>query len=227
MHSVSSCSIRSHRDFRHRPTTAAATRHRLLPRLAREHVLIATPHSHFSRPWIACASRSDIAGAGVFTDQWARDSDIWVEHEIQNRGPGRYQNARLRALIGPCSAVEPISGISRSPGRTDAVIERLLPFDIICVMRERTPLPRNVVERLPNLKLIASTGPGTPRSTSLRLPIRDVVSHTGYRSDPTIDLTWRYPGQCAQHRSGEQLAAIRRLAKNRWYGAARKDSRAF
>jgi phosphoglycerate dehydrogenase-like enzyme len=42
---------------------------------------------------------------------------------------------------------------------TDAVIERLLPFDIVCVMRERTPLPRNLVERLPNLKFIASTGP--------------------------------------------------------------------
>src|SRR5882672_4024902 len=41
---------------------------------------------------------------------------------------------------------------------TDAVVERLLPFDILCVMRERTPLPRNVIERLPNLKLIASTG---------------------------------------------------------------------
>ena len=42
----------------------------------------------------------------------------------------------------------------------DAVIERLLPFDVVCVMRERSPLPRNVIERLPNLKLIASTGPG-------------------------------------------------------------------
>src|SRR5258708_33973355 len=40
----------------------------------------------------------------------------------------------------------------------EAVIERLLPFDVVCVMRERTPLPRNVIERLPNLKLIASTG---------------------------------------------------------------------
>src|SRR5260370_11682975 len=40
----------------------------------------------------------------------------------------------------------------------DAVIERLLPFDVVCVMRERTPLPRNVIERLPNLKLLASTG---------------------------------------------------------------------
>src|SRR5438046_3103686 len=42
----------------------------------------------------------------------------------------------------------------------DALIERLLPFDVVCVMRERTPLPRNVIERLPNLKLIASTGLG-------------------------------------------------------------------
>src|ERR1700724_631065 len=42
----------------------------------------------------------------------------------------------------------------------DAVIERLLPFDVVCVMRERTPLLRNVIERLPNLKLIASTGSG-------------------------------------------------------------------
>jgi hypothetical protein len=27
----------------------------------------------------------------------------------------------------------------------DAVVERLLPFDMICVMRERTPLPRAVI----------------------------------------------------------------------------------
>ena len=40
-----------------------------------------------------------------------------------------------------------------------AVIERLAPFDVVCVMRERTPLPRNVIERLPELKMIASTGP--------------------------------------------------------------------
>ena len=27
----------------------------------------------------------------------------------------------------------------------DALIERLLPFDVVCVMRERSPLPRNVI----------------------------------------------------------------------------------
>src|SRR6266566_5088202 len=30
----------------------------------------------------------------------------------------------------------------------DAVIERLLPFDVVCAMRERTPLPRSVIEGL-------------------------------------------------------------------------------
>ena len=73
----------------------------------------------------------------------------------------------------------------------DAVIERLLPFDIICVMRERTPLPRNVIERLSNLKFIASTGPGNASIDVVAAADRGiVVSHTGYRSDPTIDLTW-------------------------------------
>src|SRR6266849_3357791 len=43
---------------------------------------------------------------------------------------------------------------------SDAVIERLLPFDVVCVMRERTPLPRNIIGRLTNLKVIASTGAG-------------------------------------------------------------------
>ena len=39
------------------------------------------------------------------------------------------------------------------------LVERLLPFDVLCVMRERTPLPRVIIERLPHLKLIVSTGP--------------------------------------------------------------------
>src|SRR5216683_1196633 len=46
----------------------------------------------------------------------------------------------------------------------DAVIERLLLFDVVCVMRERTPLPRNVIERLPNLNLIAWSQNMTPEA---------------------------------------------------------------
>src|SRR6202166_4543508 len=72
----------------------------------------------------------------------------------------------------------------------DAVIERLLPFDVVCVMRERTPLPRNVIERLPNLKLIASTGPGNASIDVAAAGDHGIpVVHTGDRSDPTIEFT--------------------------------------
>ncbi|MDP2620027.1 MAG: D-2-hydroxyacid dehydrogenase family protein [Hyphomicrobiales bacterium] len=40
----------------------------------------------------------------------------------------------------------------------DKLVERLQSFDIVCVMRERTPLPKRVIDRLPDLKLIVSTG---------------------------------------------------------------------
>jgi phosphoglycerate dehydrogenase-like enzyme len=73
----------------------------------------------------------------------------------------------------------------------DAVVGRLLPFDIVCVMRERTPLPRIVIERLPNLKLIASTGPVNASIDVVAAADHGIaVVHTGYTSDPTIELTW-------------------------------------
>ena len=73
----------------------------------------------------------------------------------------------------------------------DALVERLLPFDIVCVMRERTPLSRSIIERLPNLKLIASTGPVNASIDVAAAGDHEIaVVHTGYRSDPTIELTW-------------------------------------
>src|SRR5258708_12648142 len=59
----------------------------------------------------------------------------------------------------------------------DAVIERLLPVDVVCAMRERTPLPPDVIQRLPNLKLIPSTDPRTPASAlpPPPLPVTPVV----------------------------------------------------
>jgi phosphoglycerate dehydrogenase-like enzyme len=75
----------------------------------------------------------------------------------------------------------------------NAVIERLMPFDVVCVMRERTPLPRNVIERLPNLKLIASIDLAAAADHGI------VVVHTGYRSDSTIELTWALILASARH----------------------------
>ena len=73
----------------------------------------------------------------------------------------------------------------------DALVERLLPFDIVCVMRERTPMTRSIIERLPKLRLIASTA---TRNASVDLKAAEErgvqVVHTGYTSTPTIELTW-------------------------------------
>src|SRR6266853_1892245 len=82
----------------------------------------------------------------------------------------------------------------------DAVIERLLPFDVVCVMRERSPLSRNVIERLPNLKLIASTGSGNASIDVAAASEHGIaVVHTGYRSDPTIEFTWALILASARH----------------------------
>src|SRR6202012_963781 len=74
---------------------------------------------------------------------------------------------------------------------TAQLIERLTPFDVLCVMRERTPLTRTLIGRLPNLKLIASTGPGNASIDMDAAAERGVkVVHTGYSSTPTIEFTW-------------------------------------
>ena len=73
----------------------------------------------------------------------------------------------------------------------EAVVERLQPFDIVCVMRERTPLTRAIIEQLPRLRLIASTG---PRNASIDVKAAEErgipIIHTGYTSAPTVELTW-------------------------------------
>jgi len=43
-------------------------------------------------------------------------------------------------------------------GGPDNVVKALAPFDIVVAMRERTGFPRVVVEKLPNLKLLITTG---------------------------------------------------------------------
>jgi phosphoglycerate dehydrogenase-like enzyme len=72
-----------------------------------------------------------------------------------------------------------------------AVVERLRPFDAVCVMRERTPLTREILQQLPNLKLIASTGPRNASiDTQTAADLGIAVTATGYDSAPTIEFTW-------------------------------------
>jgi len=90
-----------------------------------------------------------------------------------------------------------------------AVVERLRPFDVVCVMRERTPLSRDILQQLPRLKLIASTGPRNAAIDMRAAAERGiVVTATGYESTPTIELSWALILASARHLARE-AASVR------------------
>ncbi|MBS1502510.1 MAG: D-2-hydroxyacid dehydrogenase family protein, partial [Bacteroidetes bacterium] len=73
----------------------------------------------------------------------------------------------------------------------EELVERLRPFQVICMMRERTPLLRPLLIQLPNLKLIVSTG---KRNASLDVlaceELGIQVEMTGYVESGAPELTW-------------------------------------
>ena len=73
----------------------------------------------------------------------------------------------------------------------DDLIKRLQPFDIICTMRERTKFPGSVIRRLPNLKLLTTTG---MRNLSIDVKSANAqgvtVAGTTGAGNPTWEHTW-------------------------------------
>ncbi|MGA2188085.1 MAG: D-2-hydroxyacid dehydrogenase family protein [Steroidobacteraceae bacterium] len=101
---------------------------------------------------------------------------------------------------------------------TDALVERLLPYDVVCVMRERTPLGREIIERLPQLKLICSTAMRNASIDVAAAAERGIqVAHTGYSSAPTVELTWALILASLRH-IPEESAALRAGAWQRTVG---------
>jgi phosphoglycerate dehydrogenase-like enzyme len=73
----------------------------------------------------------------------------------------------------------------------DALVARLAPFAVVAAMRERTAFPESVLARLPNLKLLITTGPFNAVidvGAAARLGI--VVCGTGGAGVATPELTW-------------------------------------
>jgi phosphoglycerate dehydrogenase-like enzyme len=103
-----------------------------------------------------------------------------------------YQNVALK--LADWSAVRrraEISVFNDHVADTVAVVERLRPFEVVCVMRERTSLTREILQQLPQLKLIASTGPRNASiDTQTANDLGIAVTATGYDSTPTIEFTW-------------------------------------
>ncbi|HEX5476490.1 MAG TPA: D-2-hydroxyacid dehydrogenase family protein [Burkholderiales bacterium] len=75
----------------------------------------------------------------------------------------------------------------------DEAAAQLAPFDILCLMRERTAFPRALLERLPNLKFVSLTGLRAGSLDSKALGERGIpVSNTrsGNGTSSTAELAW-------------------------------------
>ncbi len=103
-----------------------------------------------------------------------------------------YQGVALKmadwSAIRRQASIEVFSDTVADP---DGLVERLKPFDVLCVMRERTPLPRSIIQRLTQLKLIVSTGPKNTSVDAEAAQERGIaVENTRGSLVAPIELTW-------------------------------------
>jgi phosphoglycerate dehydrogenase-like enzyme len=94
----------------------------------------------------------------------------------------------------------------------DRVAERLADFDIVVAMRERTPLPQDLLARLPRLRLLVTTG---MRNASIDIAAATergvIVCGTGMSPSAPVELTWALllalvrdiPGEDRRTRAGQ------------------------
>jgi len=93
----------------------------------------------------------------------------------------------------------------------DALVRRLAGFDVVCAMRERTPFPRALLARLPDLKLLVTTGMRNASiDTAAATECGVTVCGTSGSGTSTVELTWalilgtvrQLPAQDASMRAG-------------------------
>ena len=87
--------------------------------------------------------------------------------------------------------------------------KKLAPFDALQLLRERTPFPRALIEKLPNLKFMVLTGLRASSlddkaATERKIPISNTPSHGSNAS--TAELCWALLMSCARDlATGERL----------------------
>jgi phosphoglycerate dehydrogenase-like enzyme len=91
----------------------------------------------------------------------------------------------------------------------DQLVARLRGFEVVVAMRERTAFPRSVLEHLPDLRLLVTTG---LRNAAIDIAAandqRVVVSGTWGIISNTVELTWALILAAARHLPDE-VAAVR------------------
>ncbi len=103
-----------------------------------------------------------------------------------------YQNVALRlADWSKLPAGAEITVFDDYLAGIDAMAERLADFEVVGIMRERTPFPRALFELLPRLKLLVTTG-GRNASVDVAAAADHQVTVCGTRGapHPTAELTW-------------------------------------
>lgn len=71
------------------------------------------------------------------------------------------------------------------------LIDALIDADVVVAMRERTAFPREVLEQLPNLRLLVTTGMvNAAIDTGAAAELGVTVCGTGGVASPTAELTW-------------------------------------
>jgi phosphoglycerate dehydrogenase-like enzyme len=93
-----------------------------------------------------------------------------------------------------------VTFFSQPLGESRALVTALAPFTVVCAMRERTPLPAQVLSQLPALRLIVTTGMqnasidiGAARERGI------VVCGTSSSSSATVEMTWALILGSARH----------------------------
>ena len=82
----------------------------------------------------------------------------------------------------------------------DALAKGLADFEVIVAMRERTHFPRSILERLPKLKLLVTTGMrNVAIDAKAAAELGIVMSGTGLLTPPTAELTWGLIIALARH----------------------------
>ena len=69
--------------------------------------------------------------------------------------------------------------------------EKLFDFDVLCLMRERTPLPGTLINKLPNLKLVITSGMWNASIDSVALKKKNIIyCGTETKIHSTAELAW-------------------------------------
>ena len=139
-----------------------------------------------------------------------------------------YQRVALSSADwGPVTSRAEVTVFDEPFGSLDEAAAALEPFTVIAAMRERTPFPAALLDRLPRLRLLVTTG---MRNASIDLAAAHrrgvVVCGTGGSAAGTPELTWalmmaltrNIPAEDARIRPGGWQSTVGRELAGRTLG---------